>query len=369
MSNKIAITLAESASLISALALANKKEIPIEEVITDKRKRSVLATNGSITRLLADTIISPTIRVSSSLRRSETIESAIKANIDYFAAFYGSALSMLVSRKGFEVDDALRVLSSKRTRTLGDISDAVGECLKGDMDFLPLNMSDSTIELKGEGKEEDSYGVESRYIFLRTLELKINSSIDGDPKKTTIIPIVVRAIIEYVDSSSILQLLKTKNQKDKSFWAAWHRYGSTEDSLSDLIMGTKLLNDEKSGRLKDTDDLFKEMHEREADANRMLVTDGIIGFGKYYMMLIIDSNTKSQVENIIKERISKENGKDLALESLLAMSITVMDEASEMLTIYFNHLPGNNMITYKSLKKKGKDDDIKDILKIFAQRM
>lgn len=361
-------TIGQSASIIAAIALASKKDIPIEEVMTDKRKRSVLITDGSITRLLGDLIISPIIRISSDLKMNEYIEDAIKTNMDFFVSFYSKAFTRLVKDKGFETDDALRLLSSKQSRTIGDVSNYIGESMVPELDFLPIA---DTIVATYNGEGEDDLN-EHRALFVREVGLSISfTDKRGDKNVTKTIRqnIVVRAIVEYVQPQKILHLLKVENKLDKSLFVNWHKYRSGENSLADLILGSKLIEEERKGRLADDDDLIKELHDRTDDANRMLITDGVVGFGKYYLMLIISDTMKVQIANAVKDKISTPRGKDLLLNTLKAMSVSIMDERYEKMTVYFESLPGSSTISYKKLKKKDKDDDIKDILKLFATRM
>ena len=83
-------SLSESASLVTGIAIATNRDIPIEDVIKDKKKRSVLLTNGSITRLIGELILSPVIRVSDTLKNHKHIEDAIKMQMDMFVSFYSN---------------------------------------------------------------------------------------------------------------------------------------------------------------------------------------------------------------------------------------------------------------------------------------
>lgn len=372
---------AEKASLITAILIASKKDVPVQEVIKDKKKRSALIANGNVFKLLGDLIISPVIRVESSLKGEKFVEYVIKSQLDFFLSIYTRAFEELVVRKGFEPDEALHLLSSKRERTLDDINYLVGESLKADIEFLPINT-----ELTGERSKKpitgdnDSrigtyrynkstkYEKEGKDIYSREVEIELQAKRKGKDALTIKFNVLVRAIVEYIPLSSIELLLKAENKQDKSFFTQWHRYRAGEKSLKDLILASDLIEDEKRARLLDDQDLIKELHDREDDANRMIATHGVVGFGKYYQMLIISKFGKVKLENIIKERFDRERGKNLFLESVKALSVTVMDNDYDMAVTYFVTIPDSIEYTYKSLKKKNDNDEILDILKVIASR-
>lgn len=363
----LTLTLAEAASIIASAIDKTKDDGGLIGTVSDKRKRSVLLTNGSITTLLANIIISPVIRVSSNLKGLPITEKVVEANMDYFAAFYSLSFKYLVENAGFDVTETMQLLGSTRPK-LGILEEgvnAIAESRKEDPKFLPIESV--SYEMKGESKDDNK---SLKSIFIREINIKLKAKNKVGENSTYVIPMIIRAIVSYVNPGSLERAVKATNKADKSFFANWHAYRAGEKSLSDLIFGTSLIKEEKRARLEDErDGILSSIAARENDANAKALTTGAVGFGKYYMMLIIDKDTKVRLENAIKAKISSNSGKEQLLESLKAMSVTVVDTDYEMVITYFNDLPGSSEYTFKALERRDKNNDLTDIMKILASRI
>jgi len=355
------LTLTQAISAIGALGTAINKGIPITEVMESKQKRSVLITNGKITELVGNLILEPLITIENTLMGHKSVEDVVKAQIGMFQSIYIMGLRKLLIDKGLDLDTSLTILSSRKERGLQDVNDIIGESLNEPNEFL-------TIIRDGEAKGEKSDKEENAGVFTTVTNIAFDIKKDGKEQKFNF-NIMVKARVNYVPLSSIKLQISATNKVDRSLWAGWHDMRSGAKTFRDFMLGTSMLKDDKARLLSDHEGLLKEKRDREEDANRMLATHGYVGFGKYYQMVILTTTGKAVIENEVKSSLNEEIGKQVYLDSINALSVTIMNERQDVATTYINGLPGRTAMSFKSLKRNKKDDTMDDILKIMAAKV
>ena len=356
--------------------------------------RGVLYSNGSMIKLLNKFIIEPKIVVSSSLKSEKEIENAISLNLDLFTSLYSQVFNVLVNIHGLDHNTAFELLSSSSTGSYG-----MGRALESmdtlismeDMDIPTLPISDNAVislEAKGNkrkthSKDNSEVGGSKREIKstvkegksaiskLITREIEISIDVKGKGRETgkkveykVVIPVLVKASIIYSDFSNIERMMSVSS-KDKQFLNRVDEYRAGAIGLNDLIFASDLVREYKSKRIKDVDDLIKDMESRSRTSKLKVVSGGAVGYNKYYQMLFITAGEKARVERLIAGKLSKDRFKNAFLEQTNSLALTVMDSDWERASIYIMDLKGYSDISYKSLSKSSKSEDrMEDMLKL-----
>jgi len=105
------------------------------------------------------------------------------------------------------------------------------------------------------------------------------------------------------------------------------------------------------------------INQRTLTANAKVITEGGVGFEKYFNMLVLSNATKAMVEKHVKGSIKKSKYKERLMEQAKALLVTHVDSDYERVTIYTKDIAGTSDITFKSLSKGKGDNDMTDIFK------
>lgn len=179
--------------------------------------------------------------------------------------------------------------------------------------------------------------------------------------KTIVIPITIKANIIVTDMSNIINMLKP-NDRTKKFGYRLDEWRSGSISLRELIFCGDLIKAYKGNKLSDKDGLLSIIKRREESANSKLITAGVIGFEKFYNMVIVSADEKVLLNKHVGGNIDNERYKDELLTEAHALTLTIVDPDYERCYIVTKDIRGKSEISYKALKKK-KDNDLNDIYK------
>lgn len=190
-----------------------------------------------------------------------------------------------------------------------------------------------------------------------TGEKKVNSI----ESKTIVIPITVKANVIVTDMSNIINMLKP-NDRTKKFGYRLDEWRSGSISLRELIFCGDLIKSYKGNKLSDKDGLLSIIKRREESANSKLLTSGVIGFEKFYNMLITSADEKVALNKHVGGNIDNERYKEELLTEAHALTLTTVDSDYERCQILTKDIRGKSEISFKALKKK-KDNDLTEIYK------
>ena len=395
---------------------AIQNNIPLLDVVDDKKKRDILSTDGNVSELLGTYIIEPSFIISESLQNNDKIKNVISMNMDLFVSTFTKAFTTLVEIKGLEVDTAFKLLSSRDSMTMVG---KMGQALESDAlynskqanGFMKLGLTqessdndkqakiaaykqriakkrrmkkgsddknESNIKLTNNPKTTYSgpnVGIESndkKYLDRLNMvhrEIGITFMVNKDGVGYRVnMTVLVRASIKYVSNRDIALLLDSTDGYDTRFMQRFDMKRAKLITWSDLIFANDLVADYKNKRLRDSKELLKDLEKRVRRANSKLADAGAVGFSKYYQHLIIDSQLKAMLEKKIGAKLTSKRGKEILLEQLKSFAVNVVDEHTENVMVAVKGLDGTSMLRYKDLKSDGKDDDVKDMLKFLAQR-
>ena len=182
---------------------------------------------------------------------------------------------------------------------------------------------------------------------------------------TFIIPIVVKTHIIETSIDSILNMLKP-NDRTKKFGYRFDEWRSGAISLRELIFCGDLINSYKKNKLKDKDGLLNIIKQREESANAKVVNTKMIGFEKFYNMLVVTADEKIILNKHVAGNIDNEKYKQDLLTQAHALFISILDEDYERAYILTKDIRGRTDVSYKALSRKNdKNNDIADMVKQF----
>ncbi len=336
----------------------NEDELQAGKLL-DKESRKVIMANGNVFRLMEDLLVEPKVLVSDSLKNHKNIYDVIKFNSALFTSVYEDVFRLLVGLHKLDATTAISLMSSgtpgdggveSKTSIIPDVKTRWG-------------IVDLEVGLEKEsGKEERDKNVERIY---KTITFAIIVG-KGENEKKTYVNIVIRPAIVYVPNSDFYKMVKT-NGDDTTLSAAYHAYMSDEKTLSDVLFAKTLTDDYKQGRLTDTDATLLDVENRKRIATMKIAKDGAIGFGLLYQLCIIPSTIKGELNIMLRGKIDKDRIKDKFLNNTKSLTLTIVDDDWEMVSIYINGLRGSQDIPFDKLKdKKGKNDELSDLFKLMT---
>lgn len=174
---------------------------------------------------------------------------------------------------------------------------------------------------------------------------------------TVTIPITIKLHVIYTPIDNILGTVEHMSN-DANFYNRFDEYRSGAISLADLILAGDLIKKYKKNRLRDRSGLMSMLNERKLSANSKTVDNMFPGFEKYYTMYMITNEDKARLEKVLRGRLSNDRIKNKFLESAGGLSISVVDQDYERVSIRMKDLRGSSDLTYRSIIKadrKGTD--------------
>ncbi len=338
----------------------------------DSDKSEVLFSQGSMTKLVSKFIITPTIIVSESAKDNNTIKELIEYNVSLFASLYTQVFVTLVHIHGLKPNVAFELLSSDfetiytKNSALEEFSyDALLVGQEDDNFFLPGLEGDDKKKKKRTSKRKISINKdknESHISKLVTREIEI--SIETD-KRTILIPAMIRANVVYVKPTSIANMIGKENKETLLDRIDDYRAGAI--TLGDLVFANDLINDYEKRRLKDREDLIREMRTRELTSASKLLKHGAAGYSRLYQMIIMTTDDEMLVSKQLRGTLAKPRVKEEFLDATASLSASVIDLDYERVSIYVNDIKGSIDLSYKEISKKEKNgDSMEELLKLLT---
>lgn len=366
-------------------------------------KTNLIRTDGSITKLVSRFVIEPFIIVSKDAKESEVIDKIIEANLDLFSSYYMQAFNILTSIEKLDVSVAVRLLGTDNggvasaaqtgllkylSREDHDFSNEVDKLMNsgGFLSIESNNGSTQPIVVKNSFKtkseiktseslnkvtEQPTYSLLQRnleiVVTMDTISSHSNGKIDRDKDSgKIIIPITIKALVIYANRDSILNML-APNSRDKRFGSRLDEYRAGAITFKELIFAGDLIKQYKANRMADKEGLIKLTNERIVSANSKVIDQGVVGFDKFYNMIIMTNDDKIYFNRHIGGDISNEKYKQDFMNQAHAIATTILDDDYERADMLIKDIRGNVDIGYKSIaKRKSKDLDLTEIMKAFA---
>lgn len=367
------------------------KEFP-KEMFKNMTNPPIISTDGSITKFLSSFIVEPVVILTKDVKKTEIADKLVILNTDIFSSFYMQAFYVLTNMYRLDATMAVKVLGTDNSGVFSK-STAIGALKAANAlnksGFLKISTSERDYlgELASESNRYLSFSCEGDddknkdpvkyrnnkvgelesenlyYIHHRDIKLTISTKDQHGNTKDIIIPITIKTHIIATTIDQILNMLKP-NDRTKSFSYRLDEWRAGAISLKELIFCGDLIKSYKQNKLKDKDGLLNIIKQREESANAKALDTRMVGFEKYYNMLLVTADEKVLLNKHIGGDILNERYKQDLMNQAHALTLSVVDEDYERVYILTKDIRGRSDVTFKSIaKKSNKESESAEIVK------
>ena len=375
-------------SILSILNGSQTTEEAIEKLYNSK-ELTLAKIDGSMTKLLSEFIVEPVLISTLSAKDTDVYDKLAEVNTDIFTSFYLQAFRILMDHYGFDSKTVVHLLgtdnASFRSETMPhivsilskeDTSNSYKQVL-GNSKYLTtlglgLEAKNDDIEPLGDGRAviSNPLGEIEKNPLYAVLQRNINVHTklkdDKNNKEYGIsIPLTVKAHLIATSLDNILTML-APNHRSKEFGWRWDEWRAGSITFKELVLCNDLIAEYKKNKKADKDKLLDLINSRNKSANAKTIgTLASPGFEKNYNMLIVTKDDVIRLNKQVGGDIRKENFKQKLLEDANALSISIIDQDYERVTILTSDIRGVTDVGFKTLlKRKTKgESDMADIMK------
>lgn len=334
-----------------------------------------LNTQGSITKLIAETIIAPRIIISESLKTNKDIDKIINLNIDIIAGMISKAFFLLTELKGLTPNTAFDVLKTDKKAVSG-LQSLLGYQDEENLTKLMRSSKGLTFgknkDLKvrmladkpAEKEEKSNRGKDDiSALYSKDIDLKLTIKTKDGSTKSLTIPIIVKAHISYNSLSVIKEsLIDKKFEKDMEERILEANAGMI--SWKNFWLPFDMLKEYKEKRIKDVDSLLAYTEERSKLSLSKLASSGMQSLGTYLGALIVSYSDMEDIENnVLRGSISKDAKREIFFTNSKVSLLDIVDPDFEKLTIITKDIEGQSLMDLKSLKKSNGGNEVNDLFK------
>lgn len=327
-----------------------------------KKGKLTLESKGSVTSLLSETTLTPTIYISKELEMHQDIDKIVNLNIDILTSMISRAFTLLTTLKGLNATTAFDVLNQK-TVLGGMLSDTKKENLIGDAFRSSKGFTFGKEVVSGlqndRGNKKDNFD-SIPAIYSKEIDFKIILENGASIK----VPMIIKARIEFVSVKEITESLLDRTY-DKSFMERLSDVKAGLITAKNLWIPTDLWDEYKKKLIKDDKDLLKRAEQKDSISANKLVTSGVLGFATYLGSLIVTADELEDIETkVLRGRVNNDAKKDKLLTDTRSSLLNVVDTSFNKLRILTKDNDGDTILDIKSLKKKSDGNDINEIFKM-----
>ena len=333
-----------------------------------KKGKLNLETRGSITSLLSETIIVPTIYVSRELEMHPDIDKIINLNVDILATMVSRAFVLLTQLKGLKATTAFDVLNQKNVMSglqsdlkredevYDNFTKTKGFTFGKQVSAGLLNDNSNKATIKDQGP---NFSIPS--IYSKDIDFVIN--VDGKDKGVKI-AMSIKARVEFISVKELTDALVDRSY-DKSFMERLLDVKAGLISAKNLFIPTDLWEEYKKQLIKDDKDLLKRAEQKDNISLSKLVTTGVQGLNTYLGSLIITADDLEDIEvKVLRGKVNNEAKKDKLLTDTRSSLLNVVDTSYNKLRILTKDNDGDTILGLNSIKKKSDGNDIAELFKM-----
>lgn len=333
-----------------------------------KKGKLNLETRGSITSLLSETIIVPTIYVSRELEMHPDIDKIINLNVDILATMVSRAFVLLTQLKGLKATTAFDVLNQKNVmaglqsdlkkedEVYDNFTKTKGFTFGKQVSAGLLNDNSNKATIKDQGP---NFSIPS--IYSKDIDFVIN--VDGKDKSVKI-AMSIKARVEFISVKELTDALVDRSY-DKSFMERLLDVKAGLISAKNLFIPTDLWEEYKKQLIKDDKDLLKRAEQKDNISVSKLVTTGVQGLNTYLGSLIITADDLEDIEvKVLRGKVNNEAKKDKLLTDTRSSLLNVVDTSYNKLRILTKDNDGDTILGLSSIKKKSDGNDIAELFKM-----
>lgn len=327
-----------------------------------KKGKLTMESKGSITSLLSETTLTPTIYISKELEMHQDIDKIINLNIDILASMVSRAFTLLTTLKGLKTTTAFDALNQKTVLggMLSDLKheDSIADAFTSSKGFTFGKEVVSGLQNDRKEKRDSFDSIPS--VYSKEIDLKITLENGASIK----VPMVIKARIEFVSVKEITESLLDKTY-DKTFLERLSDVKAGLISAKNLWIPTDLWEEYKNKLIKDDKDLLKRAEQKDSISANKLISTGVLGFATYLGSIIVTADELEDIEvRILRGKVNNDAKKDKLLTDTRSSLLNVVDTSFNKLRILTKDNDGDTILDIKSLKKKSDGNDINEIFKM-----
>lgn len=188
-----------------------------------------------------------------------------------------------------------------------------------------------------------------------------------DKKDTYQLPINIR-FSSYVLSSSMMADFMALLGMDKRLSSALNSWRNGIINLGELITMNHIVTAKKKLLMLDVDGRIREVMNRKTGNFAASVLTDNVSLGTVANTVIISDKTRKEAEYRLGYRFSNPNARDGFMNSTSTMILVIVDEESEMATMYIHGRSAGSELPLSEFKKASKKDsnNITDIIRAFS---
>ena len=332
--------------------------------------------DGSITKLLSDYIVEPTIVVSKELRDTEVLPKVIQAQVDVFASYYAQAFNVLANVYEQDPLTSVKLLASSGKDTYSTLKDMATDAVLKDLATESYTQDLLCVSIEDKDNKRSSFptivnqtdkGGYLYALYTRQFEVSVNGhykNVEGkDNNAKIIIPITIRANVIFTSYDNIENILGPNNDK-KSFWYRWNEYLSGGISFMDLVTAGDLVREYKKNRLLDSENILQFINAKKDTAAAKGLFKSSFGFEYLYNMYILTIEDRARLSKYLGGNVANDKFKEKFLSQASGMVLTTVDNDYEKVIFQIKDLHGETIVPYSALnKRKGDSSDLAEIFK------
>lgn len=345
------------------------------------KNTELIRMRGSVTELLAKTLIEPIIIVSDSLESEEIIPKLLELNTDIFTSIYMQAFEVLKNIYGLTGHTIIDLLGTSNT-DFNRIAkeDYVNDLLASGRLTMAIESNDSIAssiinEFTTDGdKEVTKYGLKLAdkqesstpglsTLITREVVVSFGYNPDGKDERILKIPLIIKAYIKYVPITAIIGTI-TPRTFDKSLYYRWMERKAGSITWWQFLTASDLVSEYKKDKFKDTDGVMDDLAQRSEDSKIKIATHGMEGFQKNYGMLVISKEDGYVLEKVLKGKLKDTVTKQSLLDKSYSSVLNIVDTDYEDVDITIKDIKGESHVSFRTLSKRNeKTNDTAEILK------
>lgn len=332
--------------------------------------------DGSITKLLSDYIVEPTIVVSKELRDTEVLPKVIQAQVDVFASYYAQAFNVLANVYEQDPLTSVKLLASSGKDTYSTLKDMATDAVLKDLATESYTQDLLCVSMEDKDNKRPSFPTIANQtdkggylyaLYTRQFEVSVNGhykNVEGkDNNAKIIIPITIRANVIFTSYDNIENILGPNNDK-KSFWYRWNEYLSGGISFMDLVTAGDLVREYKKNRLLDSENILQFINAKKDTAAAKGLFNNSFGFEYLYNMYILTIEDRARLSKYLGGNVANDKFKEKFLSQASGMVLTTVDNDYEKVIFQIKDLHGETIVPYSALnKRKGDSSDLAEIFK------
>lgn len=311
--------------------------------------------------------IEPITLIDSSLQHSESLEPILLSLQSVFAAYFLQAVSFSMNIGKVNVRKELDRLNPNRNpldSAVDSLSNSINLLNYKDKlpDFKKLNTSLEASPTDIHFGRDAVKGIHEDSNLALGKVFEINLS---DGKHSAPVLVSIRLLTYIIESSTLVSTMSIDDQRDITFAERLHLFKSKVISITDLITCNDLVDEYRSGLMKDKSGILDEIISRN-DKNKL---SGILSMnpsiGTASNIAIISKDTITQLEKKTHSKIDNANYRKKIFDKTSLMILCVVDQDLEQIIMYVRGIVIPTKLSIKSMKNasKGSGPDVSSILK------